>query len=257
MNSSISIPATAGKDSNSLVTVSEVAEQVGREILESQLEPGAWATALYECEGKRQDALALYTRLRIRRLTRQRRVRLTKIRSFESRRIAHCMGDHSARETIARTIQAMLGNPHRSKSANYLKPKLSIIWLAILFVGTAGTVSSLGRLFASILPDSLENPLTFIALLAGAGSVWCAILIRHFLPKRWVMLGWNTGLVLTGNVLCITSLLLGTKLIKQAVASGAEAFPRHQVANPAVKKPVRIAEPYLLSATQAGDAAGH
>ncbi len=59
MKSRNSSPATAGRDSNTLVTVSEVAEQVGREILESRLEPGAWATALYECDGKRQDALAL------------------------------------------------------------------------------------------------------------------------------------------------------------------------------------------------------
>ena len=57
-------PAQVAKESNTLVTVTEVAEQVGREILESRLEPGAWATALYECGGKRQDALALYARLR-------------------------------------------------------------------------------------------------------------------------------------------------------------------------------------------------
>ncbi len=252
MNTNTSIPATAGNDSNSLITVSEVAEQVGREILESQFEPGAWATALYQCEGKRQDAIALYTQLRVRRLTKQRRVRLAKVRSFESRRIVHCMGDQSTRDSIARTIQAMLGNPHRDKSVNYVKPRLSIVWLAILFFGIAGTVSSLGRLFATLLPDFMANQVTMFALLAGAGAVCCAAIIRQILPKRWIMLGWNTGLVLTCNVVCLMSLFLGTKLIKRAIATDTVAFSAQQVSSPVkttIVKPTRTAEPYLVSAT--------
>lgn len=252
MNTHTTNPAAAGIDSNSLVTVSEVAEQVGREILESQFEPGAWATALYECEGKRQDALALYTQLRIRRLTKQRRIRLAKVRSFESRRIVHCMGDQSTRDSISRTIQAMLGNPRRDKSMNYVKPQLSITWLAILFFGMAGTVASLGRLLSALLPDFLANQVTLIALLAGAGAVCGAMIIRQFLPKRWIMLGWNTGLVLTCNVVCLMSLFLGTKLIKRAIATNTVAFPAQQVSTPvktAIVKPARTAEPYLVSAT--------
>lgn len=260
MNTSTSSPATAGIDSNSLITVSEVAEQVGREILESQLEPGAWATALYQCEGKRQDALALYTQLRVRRLTKQRRVRLAKIRSFESRRIVHCMGDQTTRDSIAETIQAMLGNPCRDKSMNYLKPRLSIMWLAILFFGIAGTVSSLGRLLATLLPEFLENQVTLVALLAGAGAVCCAVIIRQLLPKRWLMLGWNTGLVLTCNVVCLMSLFLGTKLIKQAIATDTVAFSAQPVSSPVkttIVKPTRTAEPYLVSATTTAEKAGN
>jgi len=260
MNTITSIPASAGNDPNSLVTVSEVAEQVGREILGSQFEPGAWATALYKCEGKRQDAIALYTQLRVRRLTKQRRVRLAKVRSFESRRIVHCMGDQSTRDSIARTIQAMLGNPRRDKSVNYVKPKLSIVWLAILFFGIAGTVSSLGRLFTTLLPDFLAHQVTLIALLAGAGTVCGAMIIRHFLPKRWIMLGWNTGLVLTCNVVCLMSLFLGTKLIKRAIATDTVAFPSQQVSIPVkttIVKSARTAEPYLVSATTAKKTGGN
>lgn len=267
MKSRNSSPATAGRDSNTLVTVSEVAEQVGREILESRLEPGAWATALYECDGKRQDALAVYTRLRVRQLTKQRRVRLAKVSRFESRKLAICMGDQATRDSIARTVQEMLGNTTRGTSMNFAKPKLSIIWLAILFFGTAGTVSSFGRLFAHLLPESIAHPLTLVALLAGVGAVWSAMVLRYYLPKRWIMLGWNSGLVLTCNVLCLSSVFLGTKVIKNAVATGAAplaveqqaAAPVRTTLNPATSQnaPVRISirksgdpkEPYLVSAT--------
>jgi len=225
-----------------------VAEQVGREILELRMEPGAWATALYECDGRRQDALALYTRLRVRQLTKKRRIRLSKVRSFESRRLTNCMGDKATREAIAKTIQEMLGqaNP-RGKSMNFAKPKLSIVWLIVLFFGTAGTVASLGRLLASRLPEAFEHPLTLIALLAGVGSVWSAMIIRRLLPKRWIMLGWHSGLVFTCNVLCLSSLLLGTKVIKQTMASGAVVFPSQKISAPAQvsspKPPAKLVKP--------------
>lgn len=270
MKSRNSSPATAGRDSNTLVTVSEVAEQVGREILESRLEPGAWATALYECDGKRQDALAVYTRLRVRQLTKQRRVRLAKVSNFEARRLAICMGDQATRDSIARTVQEMLGHGGTRKAKNFAKPRMSLIWMSILFFGTAGTVASFGRLFSHLLPESITSPLTMVALLAGVGVVWSAMVLRYYLPKRWIMLGWNSGLVVTCNLLCLSSVLLGTKLIKKAVASGdsplaAEqqqaASPVRTTLNPATSQntPVRTSirksadpkEPYLVSATPA------
>ncbi len=244
-------PASAGRDSNTLITVSEVAEQVGREILESQMEPGAWATALYESEGRREDALALYTRLRIRRLSKQRRVRLAKVRSFESRRLLNCMGDQATRESLAKTIQEMLGNAKsRGKPMNFMKPRLSIVWLAVLYFGTAGTVASLGRLFGSFLPDILSHTPVLVAMLAGVGSVWSAVVIRQFLPKRWIMLGWNTGLVLTCNVVCLSSLLLGTKVIREACTSEMAIAPSRTAQAPArtvLVKPREMKEPYLVS----------
>ncbi|RYD20463.1 MAG: hypothetical protein EOP88_14970 [Verrucomicrobiaceae bacterium] len=270
MKSRNSSPAPAGRDSNTLVTVSEVAEQVGREILESRLEPGAWATALYECDGKRQDALAVYTRLRVRQLTKQRRVRLAKVSNFEARRLAICMGDQATRDSIARTVQEMLGHGGTRKAKNFAKPRMSLVWMSILFFGTAGTVASFGRLFSHLLPESITSPLTMVALLAGVGVVWSAMVLRYYLPKRWIMLGWNSGLVVTCNLLCLCSVLLGTKVIKRAVASGESpmateqrqaAAPVRTSLNPATSQnaPVRTSirksgdpkEPYLVSATPA------
>jgi hypothetical protein len=235
--------AFVAKDTNTLITVSEVAERVGREILESSLEPGAWATALYECEGRREDALAVYTRLRVRQLMKQRRVRLAKVSMFESRRLMICMGDQVTRDSIARTIQEMLGNPTRGKSINFVKPKLSFIWMSILFFGAAGTASSLGRLFSNLLPDSIRYPLTLVALLVGVGAVWGAMALRHYLPKRWIMLGWNSCLVLTCNVLCLTSLLLGAKVIKHSGSSPASfVSPVHAVVSAPLAVRVKSAQ---------------
>lgn len=251
MNSATSKPAPAGNDSNTLITVTEVAEQVGREILESQLEPGAWATALYESGGKRQEALALYARLRVRALTKHRRVRLEKVKSFESRRLVHCMGDKATRELLAKTIQDMLQSSRRGRSLNFMKPKLSFLWLFILFVGSAGTVASFGRLFSVHLPELLIHSLTPVALFAGVGSVSAALLLRYCLPKRWIMLGWNTGLIAVCNLVCLSSLFLGTKVIKHAVAAGNADFPMQQVsASPAKAtpaKPTGMANPYMVS----------
>lgn len=221
--------ASVVKDTNSLITVSEVAERVGREILESSLEPGAWATALYECRGRREDALAVYTRLRVRILMKQRRLRLAKVNMLESRRLMICMGDQEARDAIARTVQEVLGNPTREKSSNFVKPKLSFIWMSVLFFGSAGTASSLGRLFSHLLPDPIRNPLSLVALLVGVVAVWTALALRHYLPKRWIMLGWNSCLVYTCSILCLTSLLLGVKVIKRSGSLQTSTGPVHAV----------------------------
>jgi len=256
MNPSSSTPAPAGKDSNTLITVSEVAEQVGREILESRLEPGAWATALYECKGRKQDALALYTRLRIRQLSKQRRVRLAKVRSFESRRLLICMGSQTTRDSLAKTIQEMLGHTKsRGSSANFMRPRLSIVWLSVLFFGTAGTVATLGRLVANRFPEFALEPIMLVALLTGVASVWCAMVVRRFLPKRWIMLGWNRGLVVTCNILCLSSLLLGTKVINQTMAADTPGLVPQKVASAPVRvRPMKhpdIKETYLVSAPAA------
>ena len=91
-----------------------------------------------------------------------------------------------------------------------------------------------------------------IALLAGVGTVWSALVLRYFLPKRWIMLGWNSGLVVACNVVCLTSLFLGTKVIKHAIATDTVVLPiRQQTAapmKPTAAKPVRKVDSYLVSA---------
>lgn len=251
-------PATSGqaaKDPKLLAAAREVAEQVGREILESRLDPGAWATALAETKGRKQEALAAYTRIRVKQLTKVHRMQKVKNRSFESRRIAKCMGDNETREAIARTIQDMLHNTRRDGSTrNYFKPKVSFLWLMLLFIGTAGSVASLCRMLVPRFPEHFNHPPVLIAALAGVATVWGALVLRYFLPKRWVMLGWNTGIVVACNLVCLCSLFLGTKLIKQAAAKGVSVVPAVEPAKPlkssatAKKDPKRDA--YFVSSKQ-------
>lgn len=224
------------KEGRALNAVAEVAEQVGREILESRLDPAVWATALAECNGRRQEAIAVYTRLRTRQLNKLHRLQQSKNRSFETRRIAKCMGDNATRESLAKTIQEMLYQTRGSKGGNYVKPRLSLLWLLLLFVGTTGSVASLGRLFAPKLPEFLVDPLVFVSVLCGIAAVWGALVLRFFLPKRWIMLGWNSGLVVACNVACLSSLFLGTKVIKRAIATDLAVLPFHQQAAAPVKK---------------------
>lgn len=255
MNKDNATPANPGKDPKVLAAAREVAEQVGREILESRLEPGAWATALAETKGRKQEALAAYTRIRVKQLTKIHRMQKVKNRSFESRRIAKCMGDNETREAIARTIQDMLHNSRRDGSTkNYFKPKVSFLWLMLLFIGTAGSVASLCRMLVPRFPEHFNHPPVLIAALAGVATVWGALVLRYFLPKRWVALGWNTGIVVACNLVCLCSLFLGTKLIKQAVAKGTSVVPYEQAAKPVQPKSTAKKEAkrdtYLVSSKQ-------
>jgi hypothetical protein len=203
----------------------EVTRQVGREILESRLDPAVWALALAECNGRKQEAVAVYTRLRTRQLSKVHRLQRVKNRSFETRRIAKCMGDNATRESLAKTIQEMLHATRVTNTGNFAKPRLSLVWLLLLFVGTAGSVASLGRLFSPHLPEFVVNPLFLVSVLFGVAVVWAALVLRYLLPKRWIMLGWNSGLIIACNVVCLGSLFLGTKVIRRAIATDSVAIP--------------------------------
>ena len=216
MNSALFYREDSGRDEPPMITSTEVAEQVGREILEGRLEPAAWAAALVEAGGKRREAIAAYTRIRARKLGELHRVQRQRDVSLDVRRVAKCMGDTTARNELARSIQELIDSERRDSPLNYVRPKLSLLWLAILFVGSAGTVASLGRLFGERLPDIVQaGP---FAPTIGLLSVLSAAALRYGLPKRWVMLGWNTGMIAACNIVCLCSLLLGAKVIKRAVA---------------------------------------
>lgn len=186
----------------------EVTTQVGQEILENRLDPGTWASALSSSQGKRQEALAAYARLRIQQLSAHRRVQYKKAKSFESRRLMKCFG--------VKTVQDLLDRSNPSKQLNYLKPRLSLVSLITLCIGSAGGVGAAGRLFGEDLPASLVPILPGIAIVAGLLMVAFALMLRFTLPKRWIMLGWNTGLTCACTMVCFSSLLCGVKLIARA-----------------------------------------
>lgn len=200
----------------------EVTTQVGQEILENRLDPGTWATALSSSQGKRQEALATYARLRIQQVSTHRRIQYKKTKSFESRRLLQCFG--------VKTVQDLLDRSNPSKQLNYLKPKLSVVSLAVLWIGSAGGVGALGRLFSDDLPAALAPVLPLVAVFAGLVVVSTVLMLRFNLPKRWIMLGWNTGLTCACTMACFSSLLGGVSLIAQAAPYHPEVEPKPTVA---------------------------
>lgn len=195
----------------------QVAELVGQEILENRLDPGTWATALSASGGRRQDALAAYARIRIQRLSTHQRLRYAKVESFESRRMTKCFG--------VKTVQDLLMRSNHGETLNFLKPRLSFVSMMILFIGSAGCIGALGRLLGTVLPESLAETLPMVAMLCGLLAVASAVTLRMTLPKRWIMLGWNTGLLCVCTMACFGSLVFGVKLI-------ARAAPMESVAKP-------------------------
>lgn len=180
---------------------------VGQEIIQNRLEPGAWATALAASGGKRQDALAAYARIRMQQVTAQRRMRRAKAQSFEARRLNNCLG--------IKTVQDLLQRSNRGGQLNLIKPRLSVIWLGILMVGSAGAAASVGRLLGDLVPDRFERWVPAMALFCGLAVVTGVLMLRAVLPKRWVMLGWNTALTTVCSLACFASLCLGAKLISR------------------------------------------
>lgn len=211
----------------------DIAERVGQEILRNTLEPGAWATALAASGGKRQDALAVYARLRIRQLVSERESRHAKARSFEARRLTTCLG--------IKTVQDLLDRSNRGGRLNLVRPKLSLTWLTILMVGSTGTIACAARLLANVLPGRLEHYLLMSAPLVGLAVVFAALLSRIILPKSWVMQGWNTGLYLAGTVACFGSLFFGAKVVARTPPAVIDQMVRQAPAqHPAKPKPAPV-----------------
>jgi hypothetical protein len=211
----------------------EIAERVGQEILRDQLEPGAWATALAASGGKKQDALAVYARIRIRKLATERRTRQAKSRSFEARRLNTCLG--------IKTVQDLLNRSNRGGQLNLLRPKLSVVWLLILLIGSTGSMACLVRLLEPLMPDRFERLALFSAPVLGIAAVGLALLSRALLPKNWVMQGWNSGLALVGSVACFGSLYLGAKLVARTPPAAIQEMTRLSRTNP--PKPAAAARP--------------
>lgn len=217
--------------------VAKLAEQVGREILESRLEPGAWARALYQANGKHHEALGLYTRIRVNELSLASKEHQAKAYSFESRRVNMCMGNWKERQkficdyknfTHSAEIRPVLAKEKKSPShalltprsgpqLNFVKASMPTIWLWILFFGTASSLALLCRLAAPGFTGVLAHLLTALAMLAAAVTVWAALGVRQILPRQWIVMGWKPLLVVSCNVVCISSMFLSAKVIRKSV----------------------------------------
>jgi hypothetical protein len=197
----------------------EVARQVGLEILEGRYEPAAWASALAESGGRHQQAVAAYARIRMRRLEPFSQRRHAKTESLEARRLRNCLGA-PAKPSVAMSVRELLRGRKPLQTLNLFKPRLSRLWLTILLLGTAGTVAGLGRLASQMMPDHVSSSLPVICLMSAVITCGVAMLLWNLLPKRWILIGWNTCMIAACNILCLGSLALGAKVISKTVRSG-------------------------------------
>jgi hypothetical protein len=196
----------------------DIAERVGQEILRDRLEPGAWATALAASGEKKQDALAAYARIRIRKLADERRNRQAKSSSFEARRLNTCLG--------IKTVQDLLDRSNCGGRLNLIRPKLSVIWLLILMIGCTGSMACLARLLEPFMPDRFEKLTLLMAPLVGIAAVGFALLSRALMPRSWVMQAWNSGLAFIGTMACFGSLYLGAKLVARTPPADIQEMTR-------------------------------
>jgi hypothetical protein len=233
---------------------SEAARAVGREVLELRLDPAAWATALSASGGNRQKALSHYARIRIESLERQIKTRVDKIVSLERRRLKQCLGGPQVQPDIALSVREMLDGPRRERPLNFPKPCLSLLWLVILWVGSTGMFATTGQLLVAHLAEGIANHLVMISALCGLAMVGGALVLRLKLPKPWILQGWNTGLVTVCNLVCLSSLFLGTKVIKRSMATDSMGFASQRVVAAAVRSAKPSPQPSpRLSPQPSGD----
>jgi len=214
-----------------------ISKRVGEEVLTRNFEPGVWAQALAAVSGGRDEALAEYSRLRIAQLMgQQKRVR-ERAESMEFRRLHSCLG--------VTTVAELLRGMSRVGAANLPRPRLPMLWLAIMAVGLGGCLAAMVNLFAGTSPASTAPWLPVAALCGGLALVALGGVVTRLLPNhvlRWV---WGEGAVAACGLACLASLMLGTKLLISR--------PRIQPAAPVVAAQVEsLAPPAPVEVSQAG-----
>jgi len=178
----------------------ELAEIVRLEIYRGQLEPAAWSVALFTAGGVRDEALKEYTRIRMQELSGE---RPNKSHSFNGRLLK--------RQGI-RSVRDLLDRSNRGDRLNLPKPKLAVIWLVLLMIGTTGSALCLAMFFEPLMPDHMENRILLTSPLLGLSAVVAALFARVILPKFQVRHGWNSWVAIASAVACAGCLYLGSKL---------------------------------------------
>jgi hypothetical protein len=134
------LPLPAGGGAEKLEQCSEIYSRIGKEVLQERLEPAAWARALADCQGSRDEALTHYVRYRAEGLQKveQRQVirgseveqrKVDSFRDFQAEPIAH----HSlAGETGATSVVD------------------SLFWHVVAVVGMIGCLLAVGLLWPGL-----------------------------------------------------------------------------------------------------------
>ncbi|MCU0794842.1 MAG: hypothetical protein MUF31_02800 [Akkermansiaceae bacterium] len=216
----------------------DIARKVGEEVIKSEYDPAVWAEALASVRGQRDEAVAAYSRLRIARLMERRNRAEEKSREVEYRRLNTCLG--------VRTVKELLNGMSRVGNQNLPRPRLPWFWLGLLALGIAGTSSAAARLLASDWIAPMEGRLPFFALGLGMIAVLGIMVVGRFLSNYWQLRLWGEGMVAACALACVSSFLLGTKLMMKYPASAPQVAQRVTAQVPMEDESTRVASGLMV-----------
>jgi hypothetical protein len=183
----------------------DISARVGQEILKGEYEPGTWARAMSLVKGDHEAVTAEYARLRISQLMRAQTKDREKTESLEQRRLNACLG--------VKTVKDILNGIGKVGVVNIPRPRVPWIWIMLMVLGVAGCVASLTRMAIGEIPEMLHFWMPVLSLGCGVMVVLVMILSSQFFSRAFVAWAWGPGIVGLSSMVCIGSLLLGTKLM--------------------------------------------
>lgn len=134
-------PAFAQEGTGTGEVDSEIYREVGREVLEERLEPVAWARALAESKGSREDALSHYVRYRMEGLSREKE-RARNRESMMAQRMAGNFRDFNS--------EPINYHPPYAEERGPMKLVEVLFWHTVAVVGVVGCLLALGLVWPQL-----------------------------------------------------------------------------------------------------------
>lgn len=189
----------------------EVSGLVGNEILEGRLQPAAWAMALANSSGSRDEAVSHYARLRLESLSSENQFRKRKLAALESRRSSG--------------FKKLIPEPSAPSRLNQKRERLNLppFWLAAMWLSVTGACSSAVRLFLSDSNRFIAHAGISPHVALGAALVCLAVVVHVAIPRARMLV--RTVLPFGTCALAFASFSFGVMILKYS------AFEDHQPSN--------------------------
>jgi len=200
----------------------EVSGLVGNEILEGRLQPAAWAMALANSSGSRDEAVSHYARLRLESLASENQFRKRKLAALESRRSS------GFKKLVPETQVPSRINQKRERL------NLPPFWLAAMWLSVTGACSSAVRLFLSDSNRFIAHAGISPHIALGAALVCLAVAVHVAIPRARMLV--RTVLPFGTCALAFASFAFGVMILKYS------AFDDHRPSGSTAASSSRIQE---------------
>ena len=195
----------------------EIYRQVGKEILDQRLEPAAWARALAECGGTRDEALTHYVRHRAEILLAARDRQVPKVKSFESRRLGNFRDFHS--------LPIVTYSPYGQSGPMSLVDAL--FWHTVAIVGMIGCLLALGLVW-----PGLGFQLSWKVALAVVLAMQVIPIVGWWFGQRADRtLSYSRVTQMAAMIAMISSVMIGVRVLSTPSESGKMGLYREEVRN--------------------------